>query len=148
MDPLINPRALLPRSFGAYDPYTAGPIYSQNGEGFFSFLNVFRKLVPLFKAGIKAIMPVAKSVAGNSTVKKIAGTLRDQAVEAGLNVAVNSLKGGNVKAGLKRDLSNTRTVVAENLEEFRPNKKKKKSKPSGSRRARANKKKRARDLFT
>ena len=130
MDDAINPPELRSRSFGVYDPFTASPGGAaevfQVGEGFFSFLNIFKTLLPLFKSGIKAIIPAAKTALRSPAAKKIAANLRDQAVEAGLNVAVNALKGDSVPEGLKKNLQTARETTAANLETLLPDKQKEK----------------------
>lgn len=107
MDPLINPKFLYRPLFGQYTPPQ-----SQYGKGFFS---VFSKVLPFIKNIFQKIMPVAKKVASNPTVRQAANQLKDHAIDAGINVASDVLKGENIGKSIKREAANVGLNTAQDL---------------------------------
>ena len=107
MDPLINPKFLYRPLFGQYTPPQ-----TQYGKGFFS---IFSKLLPFVKGVFQKIMPVAKKVASHPTVRQAASQLKDHAIDAGLNVANDALKGENIGESLKREAANVGINTAQDL---------------------------------
>lgn len=164
MDSLINPPMLLQPNFGV--SYTD----VQGGQGFFS---VFSKIIPLIKNLFSKAAPLAKGVVKsavkNPMVREAAKELKQQAVDAGLSVTSDMLRGENLGDSIKKsaniltqnmadkmvDISkqNRRKRKTENNTEERPvltDRKKNKIDSSYLRKGRQKKKKKKssrRDLF-
>lgn len=106
----------------------------QSGDGLGSLFKTFFKwLIPagksvaksLFKSGVETTKDIAKS----KLVKDAAKTLKDEAINAGINVAQTALSGGNIKDELKKQTSNIKSSVSGNIKDslnlYRPDEKKK-----------------------
>lgn len=134
-----NDRILVPTplNFHAHKvPQIGGGLLRlpQRGEGLGSLFKTFFKwLIPAGKAAAKSVfksgLETTKDIAKSKIVRDAAKTLKDEAVNAGINVAQTALSGGNIKDEFKKQTRNIRSTVSDNiknsLDQYRPEEKKK-----------------------
>lgn len=108
MDRLINPTWNQKREFAV--------VTQQQGRGILSF---FSKIIPWAKKAIKWLIPAAKKVAQNPTVKKTAGKLADAAVDTGIDLVSDALQNKNAGESLKKNAEKARDVVVEGMQSFK-----------------------------
>ena len=98
----------------------------QKGRGIGGLL---RAASSLFKPFFKTVGNTALKVARSNTGKAIGKALKEQAISSAQNIAVDTLRGENIKDSLRNEASNVRKRVADNVENMLNTPKKRKVLP-------------------
>lgn len=123
-----------------------GFVNSQRGQGIGNLLG------SLFKSIIPVTSRIARSIMGSPITKSVLKGARDAAIEGGLNVATDALRGQNIGDSVQQNLEGARQTVANAVDRGRLKRKaptrasykaKKKARGRSSRGRR-----KARDLFS
>ena len=85
----------------------------QKGRGIGGLL---RAASSLFKPLFKTVGSTALKVARSDTGKAIGKALKEQAISSAQNIALDTIRGGNIKDSLNNEVSNVRKRVADNVE--------------------------------
>ena len=85
----------------------------QKGRGIGGLL---RAASSLFKPFFKTVGSTALKVARSDTGKAIGKALKEQAISSAQNIALDTIRGGNIKDSLNNEVSNVRKCVADNVE--------------------------------
>lgn len=80
--------------------------FSQRGRG---LGNIFGSLM-------RAVIPLGKSIFRSPITKSILNSVKDSAIQGGVSVASDALRGGDVKESLKKNLGNARDRLANTLD--------------------------------
>lgn len=118
----------------------------QRGQGIGNLLG------SLFKSFIPVASKIGRSILGSPITKSVLRGARDAALEGGLNVATDALRGADVNRSIEKNLEGARNSVAGAVDRGRKRKKHgaykkpaKRARPSGARRVRRS---RRRDLLS
>ena len=95
----------------------------QKGRGIGGLL---RAASSLFKPLFKTVGSTALKVARSDTGKAIGKALKEQAISSAQNIALDTIRGGNIKDSLNNEVSNVRKRVADNVENMLNSPKKRK----------------------
>ena len=98
----------------------------QKGRGIGGLL---RAASSLFKPLFKTVGSTALKVARSDTGKAIGKALKEQAISSAQNIALDTMRGGNIKDSLNNEVSNVRKRVADNVENMLNTPKKRKVVP-------------------
>ena len=98
----------------------------QKGRGIGGLL---RAASSLFKPLFKTVGSTALKVARSDTGKAIGKALKEQAISSAQNIALDTMRGGNIKDSLNNEVSNVRKRVADNVENMLNTPKKRKVLP-------------------
>ena len=98
----------------------------QKGRGIGGLL---RAASSLFKPLFKTVGSTALKVARSDTGKAIGKALKEQAISSAQNIALDTIRGGNIKDSLNNEVSNVRKRVADNVENMLNSPKKRKVVP-------------------
>ena len=98
----------------------------QKGRGIGGLL---RAASSLFKPFFKTVGSTALKVARSDTGKAIGKALKEQAISSAQNIALDTIRGGNIKDSLNNEVSNVRKRVADNVENMLNSPKKRKVVP-------------------
>ena len=98
----------------------------QKGRGIGGLL---RAASSLFKPLFKTVGSTALKVARSDTGKAIGKALKEQAISSAQNIALDTMRGGNIKDSLNNEVSNVRKRVADNVENMLNSPKKRKVVP-------------------
>ena len=98
----------------------------QKGRGIGGLL---RAASSLFKPLFKTVGSTALKVARSDTGKAIGKALKEQAISSAQNIALDTIKGENIKDSLNNEVSNVRKRVADNVENMLNSPKKRKVVP-------------------
>jgi hypothetical protein len=105
--PYIGPSAGL----GSGRRYYSLPYY-QKGHGLGSmFGSLARFLIPAVKSTLKSGAALSKSVLKSDAVKSVAKSIKDSAVEAGLDLAQTAIEGGDMRKNLGSNVHKGKTRV-------------------------------------
>jgi len=85
----------------------------QKGRGIGGLL---RAASSLFKPFFKTVGSTALKVARSDTGKAIGKALKEQAISSAQNIALDTIRGENIKDSLNNEVSNVRKRVADNVE--------------------------------
>ena len=85
----------------------------QKGRGIRGLL---RAASSLFKPFFKTVGSTALKVARSNTGKAIGKALKEQAISSAQNIALDTIRGKNIKDSLNNEVSNVRKRVADNVE--------------------------------
>merc|ERR1711947_43904 len=85
----------------------------QKGRGIGGLL---RAASSLFKPLFKTVGSTALKVARSDTGKAIGKALKEQAISSAQNIALDTIRGENIKDSLNNEVSNVRKRVADNVE--------------------------------
>lgn len=81
-----------------------------------SFTQRGRGLGNIFGALLRAVIPVGKSILKSPITKSILTTAKDTAIQGGISLAADALRGGDVGESLKQNLNVAKTRMADTLE--------------------------------
>ena len=98
----------------------------QKGRGIGGLL---RAASSLFKPLFKTVGSTALKVARSDTGKAIGKALKEQAISSAQNIALDTIRGENIKDSLNNEVSNVRKRVADNVENMLNTPKKRKVVP-------------------
>ena len=98
----------------------------QKGRGIGGLL---RAASSLFKPLFKTVGSTALKVARSDTGKAIGKALKEQAISSAQNIALDTMRGGNIKDSLRNEASNVRKRVADDVENMLNTPKKRKVLP-------------------
>ena len=98
----------------------------QKGRGIGGLL---RAASSLFKPFFKTVGSTALKVARSNTGKAIGKALKEQAISSAQNIALDTIRGENIKDSLNKEVSNVRKRVADNVENMLNTPKKRKVLP-------------------
>ena len=98
----------------------------QKGRGIGGLL---RAASSLFKPFFKTVGNTALKVARSNTGKAIGKALKEQAISSAQNIALDTMRGENIKDSLRNEASNVRKRVADNVENMLNTPKKRKVLP-------------------
>ena len=98
----------------------------QKGRGIGGLL---RAASSLFKPFFKTVGSTALKVARSDTGKAIGKALKEQAISSAQNIALDTIRGENIKDYLNNEVSNVRKRVADNVENMLNTPKKRKVLP-------------------
>ena len=98
----------------------------QKGRGIGGLL---RAASSLFKPFFKTVGSTALKVARSNTGKAIGKALKEQAISSAQNIALDTIRGENIKDSLNNEVSNVRKRVADNVENMLNTPKKRKVVP-------------------
>ena len=98
----------------------------QKGRGIGGLL---RAASSLFKPLFKTVGSTALKVARSDTGKAIGKALKEQAISSAQNIALDTIRGENIKDSLNNEVSNVRKRVADNVENMLNSPKKRKVVP-------------------
>ena len=98
----------------------------QKGRGIGGLL---RAASSLFKPFFKTVGSTALKVARSDTGKAIGKALKEQAISRAQNIALDTIRGENIKDSLNNEVSNVRKRVADNVENMLNTPKKRKVVP-------------------
>ena len=88
----------------------------QRGRGLGGLLRMFKSLFsPVLKSVGKKVVKAATS----NTAKSIAKTLGEQAIESGLNLATDALRGNNLKESANNEFTTFKHTAADSLDEIK-----------------------------
>ena len=87
----------------------------QKGRGIGGLL---RAASSLFKPLFKTVGSTALKVARSDTGKAIGKALKEQAISSAQNIALDTMRGGNIKDSLNNEVSNVRKRVVDNVEDM------------------------------
>ena len=85
----------------------------QKGRGIGGIL---RAVSALFKPFFKSVGSTALKVARSDTGKAIGKAVKEQAIQSAKNIALDTVRGGNIKDTLRNEVVNVRKRVANNIE--------------------------------
>ena len=85
----------------------------QKGRGIGGLL---RAASSLFKPFFKTVGSTALKVARSNTGKAIGKALKEQAISSAKNIALDTIRGENIRDSLDNEVSNVRKRVADNVE--------------------------------
>ena len=85
----------------------------QKGRGIGGLL---RAASSLFKPFFKTVGSTALKVARSNTGKAIGKALKEQAISSAKNIAIDTIRGENIRDSLNNEVSNVRKRVADNVE--------------------------------
>ena len=85
----------------------------QKGKGVGGLL---RLASSLFKPLFKTVERTALKVATSDTGKAIGKAVKEQAIQSAKNIALDTVRGGNIKDTLRNEVLNVRKRVANNIE--------------------------------
>ena len=85
----------------------------QKGRGIGGLL---RAASSLFKPFFKTVGNTALKVARSNTGKAIGKALKEQAISSAQNIALDTIRGENIKDSVNNEVSNVRKRVADNVE--------------------------------
>ena len=95
----------------------------QKGRGIGGLL---RAASSLFKPFFKTVGSTALKVARSNTGKAIGKALKEQAISSAKNIAIDTIRGENIRDSLNNEVSNVRKRVADNVENMLNSPKKRK----------------------
>ena len=95
----------------------------QKGRGIGGLL---RAASSLFKPFFKTVGSTALKVARSDTGKAIGKALKEQAISSAKNIAIDTIRGENIRDSLNNEVSNVRKRVADNVENMLNSPKKRK----------------------
>ena len=98
----------------------------QKGRGIGGLL---RAASSLFKPFFKTVGSTALKVARSNTGKAIGKALKEQALSSAKNIAIDTIRGENIRDSLDNEVSNVRKRVADNVENMLNSPKKRKVVP-------------------
>ena len=85
----------------------------QRGRGLGGILRMIKSLfTPVLKSVGKNVVKAATS----NTAKSIAKTLGEQAIESGINLATDALRGNNIKESANNEFTSFKNTAADTLE--------------------------------
>ena len=85
----------------------------QRGRGLGGILRMIKSLfTPVLKSVGKNVVKAATS----NTAKSIAKTLGEQAIESGINLATDALRGNNIKESANNEFTSIKNTAADTLE--------------------------------
>ena len=88
----------------------------QRGRGLGGLLRMFKSLFsPVLKSVGKNVVKAATS----NTAKSIAKTLGEQAIESGLNLATDALRGNNLKESANNEFTTFKHTAADSLDKIK-----------------------------
>ena len=88
----------------------------QRGRGLGGLLRMFKSLFsPVLKSVGKKVVKAATS----NTAKSIAKTLGEQAIESGLNLATDALRGNNLKESANNEFTTFKHTAADSLDKIK-----------------------------
>ena len=88
----------------------------QRGRGLGGLLRMFKSLFsPVLKSVGKNVVRAATS----NTAKSIAKTLGEQAIESGLNLATDALRGNNLKESANNEITALKSTAANSLDRIK-----------------------------
>ena len=96
----------------------------QRGRGLGGILRMIKSLfTPVLKSVGKNVVKAATS----NTAKSIAKTLGEQAIESGINLATDALRGNNMKESANNEFTSFKNTAADTLETLKRKRNKTKS---------------------
>lgn len=111
MDRQINPPYRRKRQIGTV---SNAP---QSGRGLLSFFT--RVLPPLFKRALPFLKSIFKKVAGNSVVKSTVKDLKNTAINAGIDLATDAIRGEDPEKNLAKRKEEAKHTIARSLQSLK-----------------------------
>ena len=115
-------------------PYYIQPGHGQTGEGIGSiFKSMFRFLAPAAKKTFSTVANVGKKILGNSTVRDVLNTVKEEAIKTSVNAVANAIQGNSVSEPMQSDIAEARDRIANTVRKMQPGSGRKRIQPGSGR---------------